>query len=123
VSGIQRGHLVKGVSFAQVQTEVGHLIQNKIVVGHALHNDFRVLKLSHPFRLVRDTSKYKPFRTLVGSYGAPTLKLLAERILGIRIQTGEHNPITDAKTALRLYMLHKKKWEVEIKKNKPRRYK
>jgi len=119
VSGIQAGHLIRGVPFAQVQQEVHSILANKIVVGHAVHNDFRVLKLSHPFRLTRDTSKYKPFRVAVGmGGGAPSLKLLAEKLLGVRIQEGQHNSIIDARTALRLYMLNRKKWDDQIKQAK-----
>jgi RNA exonuclease 4 len=94
-------------------------LNNKIVVGHAVHNDFRVLKLSHPFRLTRDTAQYKAFRIAVGcGGGAPSLKLLAEKLLGIRIQEGEHNSLIDARTALRLYILNRKKWDAQIKQAK-----
>lgn len=107
--------LILGISFTQVQDEVSKLLANKIVVGHAVHNDFRVLKLSHPFKLTRDTSKYKPFRESLQIGGAPSLKVLAEKLLGVRIQEGEHSSLVDARTALRLYLLNRKKWDTQIK--------
>ena len=133
VSGIQPGHLrngafaiiilfVKmvrlhflGIPFVQVQQEVNKLLTNNIVVGHAIHNDFRVLRLSHPFRLTRDTAKYKPLRAAANCRGSPSLKVLAEKVLGIRIQQGCHDSLIDARTALRLYLLHRKKWESSVK--------
>ncbi|KAI6230629.1 RNA exonuclease 4 [Aphelenchoides fujianensis] len=115
VSGIREGHLQNGIPFSQVQQEVHKLLANKIVVGHALHNDFRVLNLTHPFRLIRDTAKYRPFRDAVACASSPSLKLLAEKLLGVRIQEGEHDSLIDARTALRLYMNHRKKWDAQVK--------
>ncbi|PAV82231.1 hypothetical protein WR25_21815 isoform B [Diploscapter pachys] len=43
VSGIRPADLEKGESFAIVQKEVASILQDRIVVGHAIHNDFRVL--------------------------------------------------------------------------------
>ncbi|KAI6173019.1 RNA exonuclease 4 [Aphelenchoides besseyi] len=83
VSGICEGHLANGVPFSQVQQEVHKLLANKIVVGHAVHDNFRVLNFTYPFRLTRDTVKYRPSET--------SLKLLAEKLVGMSIQQGEHN--------------------------------
>lgn len=74
--------------FKTVQKKVAELIKGKILVGHALHNDLKVvifvwkltfqivaiggmvseclfllqvLLLSHPKKDVRDTSEYQPF--------------------------------------------------------------
>lgn len=33
------------------------ILSGKVVVGHAVHNDFRALKYFHPKALIRDTSK------------------------------------------------------------------
>ncbi|XP_023382562.1 RNA exonuclease 4-like, partial [Pteropus vampyrus] len=45
--------------------------------------------LDHPKKKIRDTQKYKPFKSQVKS-GRPSLKLLAERILGVSVQQAEH---------------------------------
>lgn len=48
--------------------------------------------LTHPRRLIRDTSSYKPFRQLANGR-TPGLKQLTRAILGADIQSGEHNPV------------------------------
>lgn len=52
-----------------------------------------MLNLSHTRKMTRDTSKYIPFRQMVGVKKTPSLKLLAKHILGIDIQQGEHDSV------------------------------
>ncbi|XP_014637786.1 PREDICTED: RNA exonuclease 4 [Ceratotherium simum simum] len=110
VSGIRPEHLRQGEEFEVVQKEVADMLKGRILVGHALHNDLKVLFLDHPKKKIRDTQKYKPFKSHVQS-GRPSLKLLAEEILGIRVQQAEHCSIQDAQAAMRLYIMVKKDWE------------
>ncbi|KAI5253620.1 RNA exonuclease 4 isoform X2 [Manis pentadactyla] len=110
VSGVRPELLKKGEDFEVVQKEVADILKGRILVGHALHNDLKVLFLDHPKKKIRDTQKYKPFKSHVKS-GRPSLKLLAERILGIRVQQAEHCSIQDAQAAMRLYIMVKKQWE------------
>ncbi|TPX66146.1 hypothetical protein SpCBS45565_g04643 [Spizellomyces sp. 'palustris'] len=98
------------ISFKQVQKEVADLIKDRIVVGHALKNDFQALLLDHPHRLVRDTSLYKPFRALARNR-APALRRLAKDLLGLQIQSGEHSSVEDARVAMLLYRKVKVEWE------------
>lgn len=49
-SGITPEHLENAYHFADVQAEVGRIKFNRILVGHALHNDLRVLRMEHPKR-------------------------------------------------------------------------
>lgn len=49
-SGITPKHLENAHPFADVQKEVASIKFDRILVGHALHNDFKVLKLEHPKR-------------------------------------------------------------------------
>ncbi|OXB76318.1 UNVERIFIED_CONTAM: hypothetical protein H355_006729 [Colinus virginianus] len=93
VSGIRPEHLKKGEDFKTVQKEVAAILNGRILVGHAVHNDLKVLLLDHPKKKIRDTQKYKPFRQMV--------------------------KIQDAQAAMRLYTLEKKKWEAALK-NKPK---
>uniref|UniRef100_A0A0N5AGL4 RNA exonuclease 4 n=1 Tax=Syphacia muris TaxID=451379 RepID=A0A0N5AGL4_9BILA len=126
LSGIRPHNLDNGLPFSQVQSEVSKLIAGRIVVGHAIHNDFKVLNISHPRKLTRDTFKYPLLRQAVNKK-APSLKLLSKEILGITIQEGEHDSVSvilvnygsfvvDARVALKLYLLHKKKWENDLRK-------
>lgn len=109
-SGIRPHHMREAVKLREVQEEVCELINGKILVGHSLINDFKVLMINHPRRLVRDTAKYRPFRSL--SKGkTPGLKRLAQEVLGLTIQQGEHDSVDDARVAMLLYRAHKDVWE------------
>jgi DNA polymerase III epsilon subunit-like protein len=46
-----------GEDFSVVQKDVAQLIKKRILVGHALEHDMKVLFLSHPRTMIRDTSK------------------------------------------------------------------
>uniref|UniRef100_A0A915PL58 RNA exonuclease 4 n=1 Tax=Setaria digitata TaxID=48799 RepID=A0A915PL58_9BILA len=102
-------------SFQKVQLEVHKLLSGRIVVGHSLKNDFKVLNLSHTRKMTRDTAKYFPFRKILRISQTPSLKLLARRLLGIDIQNGEHDSVVDARVAMRLYSLNRKQWETHIR--------
>jgi RNA exonuclease 4 len=114
-SGIRPEHLVDAMSWEDAQKKVAELVQAKVLVGHAISNDLAVLLLSHPKKLIRDTSRYPPLMfTKRGKKRAQALRVLAERELGLKIQEGEHNPVDDARAALYLYHKHRKDWEAAI---------
>ncbi|KAG9067783.1 3'-5' exonuclease [Linnemannia hyalina] len=113
VSGITPKHLFKAVEFKDAQKQVADIIEDKIVVGHAVHNDFKALMLDHPQRLIRDTSRYAPFRALTKG-NTPSLKRLALEILGIRIQDGSHSSVEDARITILLYRKHKEAWDSSL---------
>ena len=52
-SGIRECNLHGAPAFESVRARVAILIQGKIVVGHAVHNDLKVLKLHHPKACIR----------------------------------------------------------------------
>uniref|UniRef100_A0A8D2DX66 RNA exonuclease 4 n=1 Tax=Sciurus vulgaris TaxID=55149 RepID=A0A8D2DX66_SCIVU len=110
VSGIRPEKLKQGEELEVVQREVAEMLKGRILVGHALHNDLKVLFLDHPKKKIRDTQKYRPFKSQVKS-GRPSLKLLSEKILGIRVQQAEHCSIQDAQAAMRLYVMVRREWE------------
>ncbi|CAJ0960107.1 unnamed protein product, partial [Mesorhabditis belari] len=114
VSGIRPAHLITAETFQKVRNEVCELFSGRTIVGHALHNDYRVLQLDHPKKLTRDTAKVKCLRNEAQCGKFPPLKLYAEKLLGIQIQQGEHDSVTDARVALRIYQMYKKKIEDEI---------
>lgn len=118
VSGVRPEHLQHGEALAVVQKEVAEMLRGRILVGHSLHNDLKVLFLDHPRKKIRDTQKYKPFQRQVQS-GRPSLKLLAERVLGVRVQQAEHCSIQDAQAAMRLYVTVKKEWERALQDKRP----
>ncbi|XP_015500336.2 RNA exonuclease 4 [Parus major] len=114
VSGIRPQNLNTGEDFKVVQKEVAEILKGRILVGHALQNDLKVLLLDHPQKKIRDTQRYKPFKQRVKS-SRPSLKLLCERLLNVQVQTAEHCSIQDAQAAMRLYTLEKKKWEAAVR--------
>ncbi|KAF9350730.1 3'-5' exonuclease [Mortierella sp. NVP85] len=113
VSGITPRHLATAVDFKEAQKRVADVIKDKIVVGHAVYNDFKALLLDHPQRLIRDTSRYKPFRALMKGK-TPSLKKLAHSLLGIKIQDGAHSSVEDARVTVMLYKKHKEEWDSSI---------
>jgi len=113
-SGIRPKDLENAEDPATVQKEVCGLLKGKILVGHALGNDLKVLYLSHNRHKIRDTSSYKPFVELSDGR-TPSLRLLTQSVLGIQIQDGEHDSVIDAQAAMRLYTLHRRQWEKDIK--------
>lgn len=123
VSGVRPKDLRNGESFETVQREVAEILQGRILVGHALRNDLKVLFLSHPRRAIRDTSRYKPFHKFSNGR-TPSLRKLAEEVLGVKIQQGEHDSVVDARTAMKLYLMYRKEWEKALRsKSNPLRIK
>lgn len=101
----------KKVPFANARAKVLSLISRKIVVGHAVWNDFEVLSISHPWDLVRDTALYAGLRPMWRRGLMPSLQLLARHWLQEEVQLGVHDSVEDAAVALRLYKMHEEEWE------------
>lgn len=113
VSGIRPSDVENGEDFKVVQKEVNDIMKKRVIVGHALRHDLKALFLQHPRKDTRDTSKYQPFRKLFNG-NCPSLKRLTERVLGVQIQDREHDSVQDAQAAMRLYTMHRKRWEQEM---------
>jgi len=115
VSGITAEDLEGAQSFEEVQKEVLDLLQGKILVGHALVNDLKCLRITHPEHLVRDTATYAPFQQRQGDVMLPRkLKDLVFEKLGgqaIQVPGKAHSPTEDAVAALNLYKQHRPRWE------------
>lgn len=92
VSGIRPQDLVHAEPLESVQKRVADIISDRILVGHAVENDLKAMLLSHPRAMIRDTSRYKPFRKLVG-FRSPGLRFLAAKFLNLNIQSGEHSSV------------------------------
>lgn len=105
VSGIRANDLKDGLPEDLVKKEVENLIRGKLLVGHAIKNDLNVLGLKHPQQFIIDTSIY--FKKMFNGK-TPSLKRLAETLLNVKVQTGEHSSVEDAKATMRLYTLYKK---------------
>lgn len=111
VSGITAHHLARAPSFEHVQTHVRELLKGRILVGHALVNDFRALQFTHPKHMVRDTSTFPKFKAY-GVGRTPGLKKVALMELGIDIQGAEHSSVEDARACMALYRKYKTDFEL-----------
>jgi RNA exonuclease 4 len=120
VSGVAPKHMVEARTFEQVQKDVAEILDQRVLVGHAVSNDLDALLLSHPKRDIRDTSKHQAYRKVAGG-SAPRLKILAEEFLGLKIQDGEHSSVEDAKATMLLYRRDKDAFEREHAKRWPAR--
>jgi len=123
VSGITKANLApeKSMTFPECRSIVFALLSGRVLVGHAIENDLRVLKLQHPLCDIRDTATYLPFmRVDMASrdkYGSAMqrrkLRDLVHDKLGYEIQRvgHPHSSVQDACAALKLYKSVRKEWE------------
>ncbi|KAF8591062.1 ribonuclease H-like protein [Ramaria rubella] len=130
VSGVRESDMVDAKPFAEVQKLVSDLLKDRILVGHAVYNDLKVLLLSHPHSMTRDTqvlagrhgtlstSKPRVTTSAIGNSNVkivvnrrPALRKLVSQELGIDIQAGEHSSVTDARATMAIYRLHRKTWD------------
>ncbi|XP_034409129.1 interferon-stimulated 20 kDa exonuclease-like 2 isoform X2 [Cyclopterus lumpus] len=87
-SGIRRCDLVNAMPYVEARKEILRLLMGKVVIGHAVHNDFKVLGYSHPAALTRDTSRIPLLNLRAGFAVAEcaSLKRLTKAILNRDIQ-------------------------------------
>ncbi|KAF2645945.1 hypothetical protein P280DRAFT_132671 [Massarina eburnea CBS 473.64] len=118
VSGIEPKHLRKDVArpFKEVHNDLKVLLAGRILVGHAVKNDLDALLLKHDKRYIRDSSKYSKFRELALTPGrTPSLRILAEKLLGVEIQVGAHSSVEDARATMALFRLEKEGFDAEVR--------
>lgn len=122
VSGISFCHIdgssSNTMNFDEVAAKVQGIISDKILVGHGLKNDLRVLNITHPWENIRDTAKYEPFMKKDGNnmWIPRKLKELTMEKFGFKIQEEgkPHCSVEDAVAAMQLYQLVSKQWEKVI---------
>ncbi|XP_023043003.1 apoptosis-enhancing nuclease isoform X1 [Piliocolobus tephrosceles] len=115
-SGVTRQHMHKAIPFQVAQKEILKLLKGKVVVGHALHNDFQALKYVHPRSQTRDTTYVPNFLSepSLHTRARVSLKDLALQLLHKKIQQvgpHGHSSVEDATTAMELYRLVEVQWE------------
>ncbi|VFV40658.1 interferon-stimulated 20 kda [Lynx pardinus] len=100
------------------------ILAGKIVVGHAIHNDFKALQYSHPKSLTRDTSHIPPLnrKAECPENATVSLKCLTKKLLNRDIQVGKsgHSSVEDAQATMELYKLVEVEWEQHLAQNPPK---
>ncbi len=120
ISGIRPAMLTarRGAkSFATVQGEVADILDGNILVGHALSNDLRALRLAHPAANIRNTAQHNYFKTMAsrGQLQPQKLATLYSRYVGnVAIQQGAHGALEDARAAMRVYRTRHSEWEEPV---------
>lgn len=109
--------------FSEVQAHLVELLRDRIVIGHDIQKDLKVISMdlpSHILRLqgfalrltpvtfditVRDTQKYSRYRQYAnrGSHQGPSLKNLALEVLGRPIKQGRMSSVEDAIATMEVY--------------------
>ncbi|NWX82348.1 AEN nuclease, partial [Nothoprocta pentlandii] len=122
-SGVTRRHLKGAIPFRAARAEILKILKDKIVVGHAIHNDFQALKYFHPKERTRDTSCIPLLNQKAGIpvKANASLKSLAKHLLHKNIQVGckGHSSVEDAQTTMELYRLVEVEWEEELASSLP----
>lgn len=112
VSGVTPSHMYRAKGFDIVKQEVSDLLRNRILVGHAINNDLKVLGISIPKQFIRDTAFLTEYRSHAGGK-PPSLKKLAKIYFNIEIQHGSHSSVEDAQMAMLLFRIRKKDFKFE----------
>ncbi|XP_054637909.1 interferon-stimulated 20 kDa exonuclease-like 2 [Dunckerocampus dactyliophorus] len=122
-SGIRPCDLSNATPFHQARKEVLKLLMGKVVVGHAVHNDFKVLQYSHPPAMTRDTSRIPLLNEKAGfnKRQCVALKKLTKAIFNRDIQAGcrGHSSVEDARATMELYKVVEDEWEKTLASGQP----
>ncbi|XP_073342061.1 interferon-stimulated 20 kDa exonuclease-like 2 [Pagrus major] len=117
-SGIRPRDLVGAMPYFEARKEILRLLNGRVVIGHAVHNDFKVLGYSHPAALTRDTSRIPLLNAKAGIavHECASLKRLTKALFNRDIQTGKkgHSSVEDAKATMELYKVVEVEWEREL---------
>jgi RNA exonuclease 4 len=112
ISGIRPTDMENARELEAVQADVANLLKGRILVGHDVRHDLESILLSHPARQIRDTSRFSVFKKYANGR-KPALRVLAQEILGLEIQTGEHCSLEDARVSMLLFRKFKSGFEAE----------
>uniref|UniRef100_A0AC35U5F3 RNA exonuclease 4 n=1 Tax=Rhabditophanes sp. KR3021 TaxID=114890 RepID=A0AC35U5F3_9BILA len=93
-----------GEHFEVVKREIQLVIENRIVIGHRLHTDFKLLEIKHPRHLQRDTYTYRGFqKKLKIKTNDRSLHQLCADVLRHHVKEKIYDALRDAKLVVELY--------------------
>jgi hypothetical protein len=113
VSGVEKRHILEqGLPFDRVRNDVIKIISDKIVVGHGLDSDFKVLEFRPHPDSIWDTAVLPFYKKPSG--WPDKLKHIAKRVADDDIQMNiskngkhkSHSPLEDARAAMNIYRVH-----------------
>lgn len=128
VSGIRPEQIESdsALPLSEVRRLVTSTLQGKILIGHGLSNDLKVIGINHPWCDIRDTATYNPFMKVQESRTSDDQALLRPRKLKdlvleklgkeIQIFGKAHSPVEDAIAAMDLYKAVRSEWELDMMK-------
>lgn len=105
VSGVGPRNMDGALSFEEAQEKVRGIVENRILVGHAVENDLKALQLTRPRNSVVDTALFNEYREMANGK-APSLRRLCSALFQVNIQRGAHSSVEDALATMALFRLH-----------------
>ncbi|XP_059159294.1 uncharacterized protein LOC131943286 [Physella acuta] len=116
-SGIRPSHMKTAVPIQQALPDIKRMLENKVIIGHAVYHDFKVLGWVPPYFMVRDTSTCKLLVEMASLQGrGNSLKKLSGALLDRHIQKNRkgHCSVEDSRATLDLFKLVRHEWEKEL---------
>ena len=126
ITGLTRKELKCAPPFKKVRRDVERILkvseislfktglfQNRVVVGHAVSNDFKALDIDHPIEDIRDTAETDFAKKKAGfnTTQQVSLKRLSAALLKKDIQCHYHDSVEDARTTMEIYKLVEEDFE------------
>ena len=103
-----------GVGPEGVQSELARVS----IVNYHCHTVYDRYVKPREKKMIRDTAGHTPFKQKYSKGKTPSLKKLAQEILGWNIQGGEHSSVEDAKATMLIYKSDKKNFEAKARSSK-----
>lgn len=105
VSGITPKDMAEATPIDDARREILSILEGNLVIAHDIKHDLASLGISLPPASIWDTSSCKALRRLADlpESQIPSLRNLANGVLGVQIHTGRHSPLEDARVAMQLY--------------------
>ena len=109
ISGTQKCYLVTVMPFKTAGSQILKILSGKVVVGHAIHNDYKALQYFYPKFLTWDTSQIPQLNWKADYSENVTLSLKhpTKKLLIRDIQPGKswHSLLKDVQATMELYKL------------------
>mmetsp|Transcript_6083 Transcript_6083/g.5693 ORF Transcript_6083/g.5693 Transcript_6083/m.5693 type:complete len:142 (+) Transcript_6083:133-558(+) len=99
VSGVYPSSMKNAMPYNEAREKAVGIMKDRIVVGHSLKHDFKVLNWEPLQHNMRDLITFKKFRDEANKH-PKSLKKLTSEFLGKTIQTSAHSSVIDARAAL-----------------------